>query len=108
PVVQDVEFVEEGQPGREQFAYGADYVRRLHVLPADILLIDEQDTVMRSPLCLPLGVQEPEVVRILGDKGSPTCCRVRQVHGVIDAPRAFGAWCTNGVPSPAQQDPQVI
>jgi hypothetical protein len=46
PVVQDVHLAGDGNPRSEQVPDRSDNIGRLHVLPADIILVDKQDAVV--------------------------------------------------------------
>src|SRR2546423_12224210 len=99
PVVQCMQLVNDWHTGCEQFVDRADDVGRLHVLAADILLVDEQDSVMGLPSLLPLIVKGPKIIGVLGDQGVAVRGRMSQVNRVVNPSGALPARTVDDVPT---------
>ena len=54
PVVEGVDFVDDGHTRSEQVADGSDDVGMGHILTHVVVAVDEEDARVRSSLCLPV------------------------------------------------------
>jgi hypothetical protein len=108
PVVENVDFIGDGNARGDEVAKGADDVVGLHVFGDIAFVVDEKDTRMGTTLRLPIIVELWEIIRVSGQQSVTMLRSIIQMVRVIPVMRADVARRDHGVTRVAQQDDEKV
>lgn len=74
PVIQSVDFIGDKHTSVKEVGNSVNDIARLYVFGGIVVVIDEEDTTVLSPLQLPVGVQIFEIIRV-GSQQHPAALR---------------------------------
>lgn len=108
PLVEDVQFVCEGESGIQQLSDCPYNVMGIHIATPVVFEVDEKDATMITLCALPLSMQAAEIIGVEGYNRTAVLGSIGKVIGVVNALGACGTWCDNRMTGLSQQGDQEV